>query len=108
MFSMLPVERSSMISTIHPRSSSTSERCEPMNPAPPVISALAISVPLLMRRRDGFLHVRWILSEDTPLTPPLSRQAQTELPFFLNSAPLFRLQKRSQVITSERPRDLVI
>src|SRR5436190_9880554 len=37
MFSKLPVERSSMTKTSSPRSSIASERCDPMNPAPPVM-----------------------------------------------------------------------
>src|SRR5438034_5390925 len=37
MFSKLPVERSSMTTTSSPRSSIASERCDPMNPAPPVM-----------------------------------------------------------------------
>src|SRR5580704_5006639 len=49
MFSMLPVERSSTTSTVQPRSSRASARCDPMKPAPPVISALDIWVPLVIR-----------------------------------------------------------
>src|SRR5947209_1187082 len=38
MFSMLPVERSSITKTSSPRSMYASERCDPIKPAPPVIN----------------------------------------------------------------------
>src|SRR6185436_20285637 len=41
MFSRLPVERSSAISTSYPFSRNRSATCEPMNPAPPVTRTLA-------------------------------------------------------------------
>src|SRR4029079_4512562 len=39
-FASCPVETSSRTKTSQPLASKSSERCEPMNPAPPVISAL--------------------------------------------------------------------
>jgi hypothetical protein len=47
MFSMLPVERSSTTSTVHPRSRRASAKCDPMKPAPPVISALDMLTPVM-------------------------------------------------------------
>src|SRR3954470_23566113 len=43
MLSTLPVSRLSTPTTVHPRSSSVSERCDPMNPAAPVMTALGMS-----------------------------------------------------------------
>src|SRR5690242_9628552 len=65
MFSMLPVERSSTTSTVHPCSRRASDRCEPMKPAPPVISALDMLVPLML-----FGH-RWSKREDELDCPAL-------------------------------------
>ena len=47
MFSIAPVERSSIACTSWPASRSASERWEPMKPAPPVIST----------RTAGYYHV---------------------------------------------------
>ena len=44
-FSRLPSERSSRIVTSSPRASRPSATCDPMNPAPPVTSALKASYP---------------------------------------------------------------
>src|SRR5262245_7630034 len=45
---MSPVSRLSMPTTLMPRSSSSSERCEPRNPAAPVTRTLGISVRVLL------------------------------------------------------------
>ena len=45
--SMLPVDRSSMTVTLWPALSSVSARCDPMNPAPPVIRYFMIPSNLL-------------------------------------------------------------
>ena len=42
MFSFFPVERSSIMMTWYPRLNSSSVRCEPIKPAPPVIATLFI------------------------------------------------------------------
>ena len=55
MFSIEPVERLSRMSTSCPCSSSASARCDPMNPAPPVMKALTIvflSAEVANRRGD--------------------------------------------------------
>src|SRR5437016_13427826 len=53
MFSMLPVERSSMTYTSSPRAMYASDRCEPMNPAPPVISTFTVVFQLPSRSGRG-------------------------------------------------------
>src|SRR5208337_422601 len=50
--SMLPVERSSSTNTSSPRSRYASARCDPMNPAPPVMSTRISPHPPKNRRGD--------------------------------------------------------
>src|SRR5271165_6376107 len=50
--SMLPVERSSSTDTSSPRSRYVSARCDPMNPAPPVMSTRISPHPPKNRRAD--------------------------------------------------------
>src|SRR5437588_11569459 len=64
MFSMLPVDRSSITKTSSPRPRYVSARCDPMKPDPPVIRTLNVS-PSARRRsarrriiRYGFNHRR--------------------------------------------------
>src|SRR5437588_10712424 len=64
MFSMLPVDRSSMTKTSSPRPRYVSARCDPMKPDPPVIRTLNVSPSarrFSARRRIiryGFIHRR--------------------------------------------------
>src|SRR5438105_10631858 len=64
MFSMLPVDRSSMTNTSSPRLRYVSARCDPMKPDPPVIRTLNVSPSarrLSARRRIiryGLIHRR--------------------------------------------------
>src|SRR5262249_55666672 len=48
-----PVETSSSTNTSQPCESRSSERCEPMNPAPPVMSALLLTRRSLLRTPDA-------------------------------------------------------
>src|SRR5262245_54110741 len=52
MLSMLPVSKLSMPTTVHPRSRSVSDRCEPMNPAAPVMTALGMLEGVAMEAAD--------------------------------------------------------
>src|SRR4051812_41269174 len=55
MLSTLPVSRLSMPTTVQPRSSSVSDRCDPMKPAAPVMTALGMcgSSPVLASVSEG-------------------------------------------------------
>src|SRR5919204_1741651 len=50
MFGSDPVERSSRAKTSQPAASRSSARCDPMNPAPPVMSALGLLVSGVLNR----------------------------------------------------------
>src|SRR2546426_6782644 len=52
MFGSDPVDRSSRAKTSHPSASRSSARCEPMNPAPPVMSALGVFVSGVLNCRS--------------------------------------------------------
>src|SRR6267142_1050012 len=56
-----PVDRSSMMVTRSPRAISASARCDPMNPAPPVIRYLIVLVV------EGVAHSHGTFSELTTL-----------------------------------------
>src|SRR3954454_25263854 len=70
MLSIAPVERSSSTLTLWPRASSSSERCEPMKPAPPVI-----------RMRMGGMSSGWAgsWSVGSALLHPAARAAAPDL-----------------------------
>src|SRR5262245_9643228 len=48
-----PVMKLSMQTTSAPCSSRNSQRCEPMNPAPPVTRTLMVPAPFFTQRRQG-------------------------------------------------------
>src|SRR5215831_8628951 len=58
MFAVSPVSRLSMPMTAYPRSSSVSARCDPMNPAAPVITARRFELELVGMFVEEALHDR--------------------------------------------------
>jgi len=90
-----------MTSTVHPRSSSASERCEPMNPAPPVINSLAMS--LRMQRTSESLPAcfQWIaMNKESAWRTGSSCASTTELrPFAYNALKVTTLR------AAARPRE---
>src|SRR5438874_2791322 len=65
MLSIDPVERLSSTATSWPSASSRSARCEPMNPAPPVIRTFMAAREAISAPRDGRAYAAQVLdSED--------------------------------------------
>ena len=55
MLSMLPVDRSSRTMTSSPRAEQASARCEPMNPAPPVMRTPSRVTASFLEKRIGII-----------------------------------------------------